>query len=147
MKLKDLEKFAVETDLVPGNSGRTATRVTVLGDAFHPESGRQSQQHTITMSARGKDEKESLEKALERSLSVLDKVKGKAFAVRGGVVQIVYDKETTLYTAKAQLALLDEGDNFTHPVIKSMSAFASNKNPDKAEDTALQTVLEFMGEA
>lgn len=146
MKLSDLKRFAVESDKLPGNTPRLATRVSVLGETFHAESGRQSQTHTITLSAEAVDEKEALEKSLQRSLSFLDKVKDKAYAVRGGIVQMSFDKTTGKYRAKAQLALLEEGDKFTHPVKKSLSAFAEDKNPDKAEDKALGTILELMGE-
>lgn len=147
MKLSDLKRFAVDSAPVPGNSGRTATKITVLGEVFHPQSGSQEQTHTITLSARGKDESETLEKALERTLAFLDRVKDKADCVRGGIVQMSFDKATELYTAKAQVGLFEKGDGFTHPVVKTLSAFASDKNPDKAEDEALERVLKTMGEA
>ena len=147
MKLSDLKRFAVESDRVPGNTPRTATRISVLGEEFHPESGRQSQLSSLTLSGEGKTDQESLTKAIDRTLAFLERVQDKAFAVRGGIVQMNYNKADETYTAKAQLALLDEGDNITHPVIKSMSAFATNKNPNKAEDEALETILKLMGEA
>lgn len=147
MKLSDLDRFAVESDKLPGNTPRLATRISVLTDKFHAESGRQAQTHTVTLSAEAVDEKEALEKSLHRSLSFLDQVKEKAYAVRGGIVQMTFDKSTGNYRAKAQLALLEEGDGFAHPVKKSLSAFAEDKNPDKAEDKALATILETMGEA
>lgn len=146
MKLSDLKRFAVETAPVPGNSGRTATKVSVLGEEFHAQSGRQSQKHSITLSGRGESEKASVEKALERTLAFLESVQDKAFAVRGGIVSMSYDPKSEVYTANAQLALLDEGDDFTHPVIKSVSSIFADKNPDTAESEALKTVLELMGE-
>ena len=147
MKLKDLKRFAVESQPVPGNSERLGVNVVVLREQFHEKTGSQAQQHSITLSARGATNKESLEKGLERTLSFLDRVKDKAFAVRGGIVQMGYNKETKEYTALAQIGLFDEGDGFTQPKVKSLSAFFTHKNPDKAEDGALELVLKTMGEA
>ena len=151
MKLSDLKRFSVESAEVPGNSGRFATKVIELGEEFHPQSGTQSQKTAITLSARidnadGVDEAASVEKALERTLSFFERVNGKADIVRAGIVNMTYNPVSESFRAKAQVTMLEHGDGFTHPVVKSLSAFASNKNPDKAEEEALNNVLKLMGE-
>jgi len=152
MKLSDLKRFSVESSEVPGNSGRFATKVTELGEEYHPQSGTQSQKTAVTLSARVDisnkevDEAASVEKALERTLNFFERVKDKAEIVRAGIVNMTYNPVSESFRAKAMITMLEHGDGFTHPVIKSLSAFASNKNPDKAEEEALNNVLRLMGE-
>lgn len=142
MELKDLGRFAV--DAAPHPTHRMSVTVTQLADE-KVDGGNQRSLSTVNVTSAGKTESDATQKGIKLALSRLSKLKDKADIIKLGVIDL--SEADKVFTAVVQLGLFDKSSEGADLIKKKGLGFGTGKTADKAEEAAIESALELMGES
>lgn len=144
MKLSDLQRFSLESDIHP--VGGISTTLFVLGSQ-KVDVGSQRQLDVINLVAKGKNEEDATAKGTDFALEVLESLKGKADIVKVGVRELVFNEEVKMFESKVQVGLFDQENEGADLIRKKGFGFGVDKDLKKAQEKAIKSALRLMGEA
>lgn len=144
MKLKDLNRFSLETD-IHATGGMTVS-VFQLEDKKGIQAGTQRQTNVISLVTDGKNEEDATKNGIDFALEVLEGLKDHAEIVKVGVRELGKEPNGDLFSAVVQVGLFDKSSEGADLIKKKGFGFGKNKNMKKAQQEAIESALRLMGE-
>lgn len=141
MKLSDLKRFSLESQ--PHPTGRMSVSLFVLDDERVNDANQRSLS-MINVTASGKDETDATKKGIDVCLSRLEKLQKHADIVKLGVLSL--NQDNSGFQCTVQLGLFDKAESGADLIVKKTLGFGKGKTADKAEEAALESALELIGE-
>ena len=143
MKLSDLERFAIDSSILP--SGRMGVSLTLL-DSEKVNGGNQRSLSTISITSSGKNETVATQAGIDKCLDLLEKLQGLSEIVKFGVISLEQEGKGE-FVCTSQLGLFEKDkDGTADCIVKKTVGFGSGKDADTAERNALKSALSSIGE-
>lgn len=142
MKLSDLERFAIDSQVTP--TGRMGVTLTVL-DKDKVNGGNQRSLSTVSITSSGKNQTDATKKGVDKCLDLLGKLSPLSEVVKFGVISL--DQDGYVFSCTTQLGLFEKATDGTADVIvKKSLGFGEGKDADEAERNSLKSALSLLGE-